>query len=1029
MPLAIFKRYLTTVVIFIFCTAPLISQPGLNDPTFNPTDIGNGMGDGPGSGIVSHSVIQPDGKTIIVGGFTSYNHKSCGRIARLDTNGLLDTTFIHGIGANTFINRVALQPDGKIIIGGPFRSYNNTTVNGLARLNSDGSLDTTFSSGAGIPQSTGLGFELIESINLQSNGRIIVSGNFGMYNGVSAYKLIRLHPNGSLDPSFNIGTGVTGSTLYSSMVYSTYIQPDGKILVGGYFNTFNNTPCGSIIRLNTNGSIDPTFNAGTGAEMQDVNGPGKINSISFQSNGKILIGGYFQSFNGVAHHSICRLFPNGSLDSTYSLTLSSGLLYEVSSICIRPDNEAFVGGQFFGVTSLGDTIKNLVLLDTTGTVDTAFNHKDKYLSKIFTIQTQTNGKILAGGYHGVFSKSFSRFKPSGEIDSLFNPLYGANERIHHMATQPDNKLIISGEFSHFNGQKRISLARLHPNGTFDTSFKPALTPTHTGAIICPQPNGKIILAGTFAQKPATFSYPHKITRLNPNGSLDLTFMVDSFYTTKNPFLVETRDLKLQPDGKILVASNYNNNSPQSRIDRLNTDGSLDSTFSSFVSPQYVHQLSLQSNGKILIGGMMNPLPNTSQKYLARLNSDGSFDYSFNSSGQGLNGYVSNIGIQSDKKIIITGDFYSYNGQSCSKIIRLDTNGVLDTSFTPPQAYTSNYCNRMKVQDDDKIVMSFYSGTVIRLNSDGSLDSSFQIGSATLYNGLLGATIYDIGFQTDGRIVVAGSFISYAGIGRNRITRLLNCYPSTVTDSIHTCHSYTWIDGKTYTSSNYTATHSFFKANGCDSIIELKLTITRDSSAFNAHACDSFVSPSGNYTWSSTGIYTDTLQTIAGCDSLISVNLQVDKIDTSVFLSNATLFSNHSNASYQWLDCGNHLSPISGETNQTFQPSINGTYAVEITNNGCIDTSACYAVNDVSLNQLTVLEASVYPNPSRGRITISLPLPKKYNIKVYNMAGNLVKMENDLTGEFILNLDNQPAGLYNLTIISGSLSYSETISLR
>ncbi len=161
----------------------------------------------------------------------------------------------------------------RFLVGGYFASYNGTTSRYIIRLNSDGSIDTSFNIGTGFTNG-------VTAITLQSYGEILVGGYFASYNGTTSNKIIGLNSNGSIDTSFNIGRG------FNDYVYTIILQPDGKILVGGYFDSYNGTTSRYIIRLNSNGSIDTSFNIGAGFD-------GSVRTIILQPDGKILVGGEF----------------------------------------------------------------------------------------------------------------------------------------------------------------------------------------------------------------------------------------------------------------------------------------------------------------------------------------------------------------------------------------------------------------------------------------------------------------------------------------------------------------------------------------------------------------------------------------------------------------------------------------------------------------------------------------------------------------------------------------------------------------
>ena len=228
--------------------------------------------------------VQSDGKVLISGSFSTYNGTSRGYVARLNSDGSLDTGFLAtGAGLNSGVSSIAVQSDGKVLIGGAFTAYNGTSRGRVARLNSDGSLDTGFlATGAGSDSS-------VYSVAVQSDGKVLIGGAFTAYNGTSRGRVARLNSDGSLDTSFlATGAGANGN------VYSIALQSDGKVLIGGDFSTYNGTSRGYVARLNSDGSLDTSFLAtGAGADIS-------VNAVAMQSDGKILIGGWFTTYNGAS---------------------------------------------------------------------------------------------------------------------------------------------------------------------------------------------------------------------------------------------------------------------------------------------------------------------------------------------------------------------------------------------------------------------------------------------------------------------------------------------------------------------------------------------------------------------------------------------------------------------------------------------------------------------------------------------------------------------------------------------------------
>lgn len=176
-----------------------------------------------------------------------------------------------------------------------------------AQFSLPGELDTTFNTGTGADN-------IVWSVTVQPDGKVLLGGFFTIYNGISRNRIARLNLNGSLDTTFNPSIGA------NNIVRSVVLQPDGKILIGGQFTSYNSIPRNYIARLNADGSLDPTFNPGTGANNL-------VLTLALQPDGKVIIGGLFTSYNGTSRNRIARLHANGSLDTTLTRVLEQITMY------------------------------------------------------------------------------------------------------------------------------------------------------------------------------------------------------------------------------------------------------------------------------------------------------------------------------------------------------------------------------------------------------------------------------------------------------------------------------------------------------------------------------------------------------------------------------------------------------------------------------------------------------------------------------------------------------------------------------
>ncbi len=290
--------------------------------------------------FISTLALHTDGSIIAGGDFTSFNGFARNRIVHLDANGGVDQNFNPGLGANDTVWSVALQTDGKVIIGGDFTMVGGVARNHIARLNTDGTLDTSFDPGTGADGT-------VNAVAVQTDGKIIIGGEFATVAGASRSGVARFNSNGTLDTGYNPGAGANGP------VFAVTLQPDGKALIGGAFTTMDLRNRNRLARLNTNGSLDTGFDPGVAADDA-------IYAITLQSDAKILIGGLFRYFNETRRVGIARLYDFGSVDTTFmdtALNQYAGLPNQyhnemieprnfVFSIGVQPDGGVMIGGGF-----------------------------------------------------------------------------------------------------------------------------------------------------------------------------------------------------------------------------------------------------------------------------------------------------------------------------------------------------------------------------------------------------------------------------------------------------------------------------------------------------------------------------------------------------------------------------------------------------------------------------------------------------------------------------------------------------------
>ena len=720
-------------------------------------------------GVVRDMILQPDGKLIVVGDFLNLAGVPQRHIARMKSNGNLDESFVSGSGAGGgTINTIKLLPNGKILIAGTFTSYNGVPGNRIALLNENGTLDGSFNSGTG-PNSD------INAVTVQPDGKILIGGSFNLYNGTARRGIARLNSDGGLDPSF-VSTIDNNSSVF---IQAVSVQTDGKILIGGSFA--HQTASGvlrNVARLDENGTVDSTFAPGAGA-----NAP--VYSVVVQADGRLLVGGNFNSFNGVFTRGLVRLSANGILDSSFS----QSNITSVSKIIFQPDGKILLVGVF---SSSGFDLK-LLRLNADGTADPSFNTASSATSNqtVNAVVYQPDNKVIIGGQFsttpatggGASPAGFIRFNADATRDTSYIFRTGViGSDVNKVYAQPDGKLLIIGGAGTVGGLNRSGLARLNADGTVDTSFNPNVVFPRVVAFL---PNNKIAV---FAYSSGSNLF--KLYYLNSDGSIDSSF---DMMISDNGSSAEVNDMAAQPDGKIIIVGKFSQVSGINRkgFARLNTDGSVDESYVTnliYTAGNFI-SIDILPDGRQVISGRI--IAGLSSNYIGtvfRINSDGTSDGTFNLpvvANSGVNTVlITDLSLQNDGKILICGIFSTINSISVKNVSRLNVNGSVDLSFVPPTITGTfdGFPSAILAQSGGKYIVGgewqFVNGvartSIARINTDGSLDASFN----PVISGNNSQSVSSIVQQPDGKLIIIGNIIAVDNYQRRFIARLLNT-PKTV----------------------------------------------------------------------------------------------------------------------------------------------------------------------------------------------------------------------------------------------------------
>lgn len=734
-----FRIYLLFLCILIILQISFAA--GRIDSTFN-VSVTEGLG------LVSRTLTQPDGKIIVIGWFQKTNGLRFNNIVRLNADGTIDPNFNStGSGANNTILAAALQTDGKILIGGSFTAYNGQTINRLARLNANGSLDTTFNPNATFNNS-------VLDIAVQTDGKILAAGRFSASTGQPlSSRIVRFNTDGTIDSSFQNNIGI------NQAINTIAIQSDGKVLVGGEFTNVGGNPTGFMARLNSDGTFDNTFSAANNSFINKItiqpngklllagdflfgarrlNADGSAESLqsksrspevivgtgydavllsdgkvlvahgegsgfatdfrvirlnsdltlddSFQmmpaektrvldinllSNGKFIASGEFVSTNNQTHVYIARMNESGSVDSSFNPQVNS--IGRIQAIKRQPDGKILIGGIFEYVNGIRKT--NIARLNANGSLDSSFNIPFDLFNYagnfVFDIELQSDGKIIVGRYRlsgnvpalnenigGVTDGAIIRLNSDGSLDESFGTDI-ITQRIQALSITSDNKILMGGFFDNIQAGGTETFRKLMSDGIFDSSFNPPQPRTGIPLDILVQPDGKILVGGSFTTVGGNSQVG--TVRYNADGTLDNSYssILPNIYT-----------LGLAGDGKIYAGGNFpiSGGNVNSYIARLNPNGSIDSSFVGLANAT-VRDLMVQPDGKVIIGGDFTTYYSNSVGRLARINSNGSFDPTFNI-GTGASGAVYALEKQADGKILVGGNFLDFNGNEKLSIVRL-----------------------------------------------------------------------------------------------------------------------------------------------------------------------------------------------------------------------------------------------------------------------------------------------------------------------------------------------------------------------
>lgn len=441
---------------------------------------------------VNDFAIQTDGKLVLVGAFDAYNEISLPGVARINSDGGPDNTFLPGAGANGTVNAVVIQPGGGIVIGGAFSSFDTTNRSGIARLLVTGKLDTTFDPGMGFVGT-------VRDLTVLPSGQYLASGAFTAYNGVAKNGLVRLNADGSLD------TGFTAPFETTAEVREIRVLSNGKIIAAGAFSLTGSDGRRNLARLNADGSLDTVF----GSSVLNAGANAAVDAIELCSDGSIVIGGEFTTYDGSIRTRLAKLNANGFLDTSSIVSTVPQVVTNVTvitnTVTVIQTNIPPATNIFFGFIS-----NNVFTILSTNTPP----------STNLLTSTTTNTVVLTNALPVVRTDNIFQFGVNG----------GPNSRVSEIAFGSGETPYIGGAFTSVDSTNRNGIARLNSCDVVLAATSIAIA----GSLVDGTQNPAAPIAG------ATVSIANEVTTTAADGSFTLrnavagpnpvTFVANGFFT-------------------------------------------------------------------------------------------------------------------------------------------------------------------------------------------------------------------------------------------------------------------------------------------------------------------------------------------------------------------------------------------------------------------------------------------------------------------------------------------------------------------
>jgi len=329
---------------------------------------------------------------------------------------------------------------------------------------------------------------------------VLIGGTFTSFQGADIKNLVRLHPNGLVDSSFNTSPMTQYGGAANGIVFTVAVQQEGMILVGGSFDSAGFLARTNLVRLHGDGSLDASFDLSTSPN-------GVIWTLSPQGDGRTYVGGAFSRLGATARPGLARLNGDASLDASFTPELSPYLDAIVHVITVQSDGKILIGGSFRLPGNPSNLYFGVLRLDETGAPDGSFAPPaiPDFSSRVRALAIQDDGKLVAAGNFssigGVPRQSIARLENNGVVDPTWAGPGVSSPHLSACAVQAmliadSKKIVIAGNFRNYNGETVPGIARLNSDGTLDTTFQSPVNTVISATAMALQPDGGIVVGGS-----------------------------------------------------------------------------------------------------------------------------------------------------------------------------------------------------------------------------------------------------------------------------------------------------------------------------------------------------------------------------------------------------------------------------------------------------------------------------------------------------------------------------------------------------